>query len=561
MKNKLINTYTRYLKADESDSAMPRQTPNTHFAFIQPKLTALPQLLIQNDELLEELGLEAGDSIEELLTGNAQLPGSQPFAMCYGGHQFGNWAGQLGDGRAINLFETLTRDKSHYHTVQLKGAGPTAYSRRGDGLAVLRSSIREFICSEAMFHLGVPTTRALSLSLTGDQVMRDMFYDGHPEMEHGAICSRVSSSFTRMGHFEIFAARGEKEELRQLANYVILHDYPHILEETPWEVMGTQEPEQLWLESDEEVQDFLKEELPPEIYLEFLTELMQKTARLMVHWMRVGFVHGVMNTDNLSIVGETIDYGPYGWLESYDPNWTPNTTDAEGKRYAFGAQPEIARWNLLQLANALYPLIEEVEPLQEIIQNYSELFNVLWFEMMANKLGLENLDPKADADFVVELLKILTLVETDYILFFRELAKVDMGSIDLQSLDSLNLEFMKSSEMSPLLNAYYQSEELSEPYFEKLHSWLIAYQGHLAGVDNQKRVQLMNQTNPLYVPRNYLAQEVIDSANKGDYQPLHQWYEILKNPYDEREGLEHFAAKRPEWARVKPGCSMLSCSS
>lgn len=545
---------------------MPRQTPGVHFAYVEPKLTAFPQLIIQNDELMKEMGLEDSDELETLLTGNSQLEGSQPFAMCYGGHQFGNWAGQLGDGRAINLFESLTssQDQSSYLTLQLKGAGPTAYSRRGDGLAVLRSSIREFICSEAMYHLGVPTTRALSLSLTGDEVMRDMFYDGHPELEKGAICSRVSSSFTRMGHFEIFAARGEKQELRQLANYVILHDYPHILEETPWEVMGTQVPDQLWLESDDEVNDFLLEELPKEIYLQFLEELMQKTSTLMVHWMRVGFVHGVMNTDNLSIVGETIDYGPYGWLESYDPNWTPNTTDAEGKRYAFGAQPEIARWNLLQLANALYPLVEEVDGLQKIIHDYSEVFNQKWFQMMGEKLGFEGLDPQGDADFVVALLKLLTLVETDYILFFRELASVNFDSnyIDFDQ-DFLSLEQLKASAFSPLVNAYYRLEELKSGYLNELKKWLKSY--HLKvveqKVDDPSRRELMNQTNPLYVPRNYLAQEVIDAANQGNYQALNEWYEILKDPYTQREGLEHFAQKRPEWARVKPGCSMLSCSS
>lgn len=328
--------------------------------------------------------------------------------------------------------------------------------------------------------------------------------------------------------------------------------------------MGTQVPDQLWLESDDEVNDFLVEELPKEIYLQFLEELMQKTSTLMVHWMRVGFVHGVMNTDNLSIVGETIDYGPYGWLESYDPNWTPNTTDAEGKRYAFGAQPEIARWNLLQLANALYPLVEEVDGLQKIIHDYSEVFNQKWFQMMGEKLGFEGLDSKNDADFVVELLKLLTLVETDYILFFRELASVDFNSnhIDFDQ-DFLSLEQLKVSAFSPLVNAYYRLEELKSDYLNELKKWLKSYHLKIVEqkVDDPSRRELMNQTNPLYVPRNYLAQEVIDAANQGNYQALNEWYEILKDPYTQREGLEHFAQKRPEWARVKPGCSMLSCSS
>ena len=262
--------------------------------------------------------------------------------MCYGGHQFGHWAGQLGDGRAINLAEVIHNEKRW--ALQLKGAGETPYSRTADGLAVLRSSIREHLCSEAMFHLGVPTTRSLSLMLTGDAVLRDMLYDGNAAYEKGAVVCRVAPSFIRFGNFQIFTSRGDLKTVKVLTDYTIKHFFPHL-------PTGT-----------------------PEGYLEFFREVVERTRKMILHWQRVGFVHGVMNTDNMSILGLTIDYGPYGWLEGYDPGWTPNTTDAQTKRYRFGDQPVVALWNLLQLANALYPLIEQAEPMEEILQGFRSIY-------------------------------------------------------------------------------------------------------------------------------------------------------------------------------------------
>ena len=267
---------------------------------------AAPKTIAYSREVAALLDLDRAECESELFAqvfgGNQLLEGMDPYAMCYGGHQFGNWAGQLGDGRAINLGEVLNRKGEHW-TLQLKGAGPTPYSRTADGLAVLRSSIREFLCSEAMFHLGVPTTRALSLVSTGEQVMRDMFYDGNPKFEPGAIVCRVAPSFVRFGNFQIFAARGDIENLKRLVDFTIVNDFPHL---------GAPSPE---------------------VYASWFEEVCVRTCEMIVHWMRVGFVHGVMNTDNMSILGLTIDYGPYGWLEDYDPGWTPNTTDASGKRY------------------------------------------------------------------------------------------------------------------------------------------------------------------------------------------------------------------------------------
>ena len=352
------NRFTNELPADTNTSNQRRQVPGACFSYVAPTPVAAPRLVAAAPEVATMLGLPGdvftqgapglpGATLLEAVSGNALLDGMKTYACCYGGHQFGNWAGQLGDGRAINLGEVRTPAGEHY-TLQLKGAGPTPYSRTADGLAVLRSSVREFLCSEAMYHLGVPTTRALSLVTTGEHVVRDMLYDGNPRPEPGAIVCRVAPSFTRFGSYEIHTSRGNVSLLRELADYTLRNDFPHL-----WPASG---------------------EPSAEDYLAWFEEVCDRTATMVVHWMRVGFVHGVMNTDNMSILGLTIDYGPYGWLEDYDPDWTPNTTDAGGKRYRFGHQPRVALWNLVQLANALYPLIEDVEPLRGTLERYSERF-------------------------------------------------------------------------------------------------------------------------------------------------------------------------------------------
>src|SRR5688572_12229981 len=325
--------FTDVLPADPETRNFRRQVTGACYSFVKPASFPNASLIAWSQELGNELGLTPAtmgiEKFTAVFSGNLQEPGMHPYACCYGGHQFGHWAGQLGDGRAINLGE-VTDIAGQHQVLQLKGAGPTPYSRTADGLAVLRSSLREFLCSEAMYYLGVPTTRALSLVLTGEKVVRDMFYDGNPQAEPGAIVCRVAPSFVRFGNFEIFTMRQDHAVLRQLADFTITRDFPHLGKPGP------------------------------DTYFAWFKEVCARTAALMVHWMRVGFVHGVMNTDNMSILGLTIDYGPYGWLENYDPNWTPNTTDAQGRRYRFGQQPQIALWNLLQLANALYPLIGEV---------------------------------------------------------------------------------------------------------------------------------------------------------------------------------------------------------
>ncbi len=530
------NSFTRELVADENTLNHVRQVHGAAYSRVMPKPTEAPTLIAAAAELLEMFGLDRdiGDSEQfvRALTGNAFVAGTDPHAMCYGGHQFGNWAGQLGDGRAITLGEVLTAADGR-QALQLKGAGPTPYSRTADGLAVLRSSIREFLCSEAMHHLGVPTTRALSVALTGDKVMRDMFYDGRPALEQGAVVCRVAPSFIRFGNFEIFAARGDTDNLRRLADYTITTYFAELLDSHG--VDPTSGP------------------LPKEVLVDWFAEVARRTADMIVHWQRVGFVHGVMNTDNMSIHGLTIDYGPYGWLEDYDPGWTPNTTDASMKRYRFGAQPHIASWNLERLANAIYPLVEEVEPLENALKSYVSRFNERWPQMMAEKLGIEGFDPELDQSLIWDLLELLPKAETDMTLFFRGLAKIDTASAPADD-DELP---------APLTGAYYLPDQLSGDHRGAMIAWLRRYRERVAagGRSDAVRRRAMNSVNPKYVLRNYLAQLAIDDAEQGDFALTKELLDVLRRPYDEQPEHERFAAKRPDWARTRPGCSMLSCSS
>ena len=522
------NRFTRLLPGDPLAENSRRQVFNACYSRVVPVRPVAPQLVAYSPETAALIDLDAAACASPLFTrvfsGDLVLPGMDPHAACYGGHQFGNWAGQLGDGRAINLGEAVNRRGEHW-TLQLKGAGPTPYSRRADGLAVMRSSLREFLCSEAMHHLGVPTTRALSLILTGEMVERDMFYDGRPEEEPGAVVCRVAPSFLRFGNYELFAARGELDVLRRLADFTIRTLFPQLGEPSP------------------------------AVYGQWFAEVCRTTAELMVHWLRVGFVHGVMNTDNLSILGLTIDYGPYGWLEDYDPLWTPNTTDAEGRRYCYGRQPTIAHWNLAQLANALHPLIGDPEPLEQGLTDYSRWFEEGWQATMAAKLGLVAFQAETDTTLTQDLLALLPAVETDMTLFYRHLADIPAGNAD---------DRIAPAELAaPLMAAFYRPEQLTPTYLEQLGSWLGRYRQRLRhdGLVDAERKQRMHAVNPKYVLRNYLAQLAIDDIAAGDFSLTSELLDVLRHPYDEQPGRERFAEKRPEWARHRPGCSMLSCSS
>jgi serine/tyrosine/threonine adenylyltransferase len=527
------NRFVDGLPGDASFDPTARQTAAVAYALTAPTPVAAPKLLHLVADVAAMLELNpapTGADLEALtavLAGNQVAPGMRPFAACYGGHQFGNWAGQLGDGRAMTLAEVRNAHGESWE-LQLKGAGPTPYSRRADGRAVLRSSLRELVASEAMHHLGIPTTRALSLVGTGDRVLRDILYDGNAAYEPGAVVGRVAPSFLRFGNFELPASRRDFALLRKLVDYTISNFYPHL--EGPAETAT----------------------------LKFFAEVCQRTAKMMVGWLRVGFVHGVMNTDNMSILGLSIDFGPYGFLEPYDRGWTPNTTDAQGKRYRYGNQAKIAVWNLAQLGNALIALGGDAAAYQTVLSECESQLASAIGAMHASKLGLGAADGTTDivgdAALYADLEQLLEVVETDTTIFFRQLAELNPWSPQYLTANH-NREL--------LLPAYYAPDDMVSKVWPRLAEWLARYGERVraGGQSQTQRKSQMNAVNPLYVPRNHLLQLAIDAMSQGDSGWLNRWMDVLRNPYTEQVGGAEFSQKRPEWARNRPGCSMLSCSS
>ena len=544
------NSFQRSLPADPEQSGRRRQVLGACFSHAAPTPVSAPELIAYSREAAELIELRPEDcesaAFVEVFSGNRVLADMQPYAACYGGHQFGNWAGQLGDGRAITLGEVRTSQGQRWE-LQLKGAGPTPYSRTADGRAVVRSSVREFLCSEAMHHLGVPTTRALSLIATGDSVVRDMFYDGNARAEPGAVICRMAPSFLRFGNFEIFTSRRDEPTLRLLTDYTLNQLFPEL---------GPPGPAG---------------------YSAMFGEVCRRTALMIAHWMRVGFVHGVMNTDNMSVLGLTIDYGPYGWLDDFNPGWTPNTTDRARRRYRYAHQPGIALWNLVRFAEALLPLVGESALLETALAEYERTLKTVLHDFQLAKLGLTPSDRAGATDLergssadtgeapplgvelgdglIDELLVVLMRSETDMTLFYRRLADIPADREWLQRSD-FDL-------VAPLRDAYYLPEEFTPERSAPLASWLRRYLGTVIdrGLAGSERRARMQAANPKYVLRNYLAQLAIDDVEQGDPTRLRQLLEVLRRPYDEQPEHEELAQKRPDWARQRAGCSMLSCSS
>jgi uncharacterized protein YdiU (UPF0061 family) len=516
------NRFVRELPADPSTEPGRRQVHGALYSRVQPTAVTAPRLVAWSRECADLLGLVEADvaspAFAQAMAGNTLVPGSEPYAANYGGHQFGHWAGQLGDGRAITLGEAVNA-AGQRHELQLKGAGPTPYSRSADGRAVLRSSVREFLVSEAMHHLGVPTTRALCLVATGEDVIRDMFYDGRPRAEPGAIVCRVAPSFIRFGNFELPASRGDVALLARLVEFTIRRDFP--------ELVADGQPVDAALRAC------------------WFAEVCERTAVMVAHWMRVGFVHGVMNTDNMSILGLTIDYGPYGWIDDFDPDWTPNTTDAEGRRYRFGHQAQIAYWNLTRLASALVPLFDTHDPLHEGLARYEAVYVDTFREHASAKLGLAACTDE-DLEHLHALNRLMHAAEMDMTITFRALADVD---VDAPSI-------------APFADAFYD-EGKRTAHEVALAAWLARHAArvHADTLAPEVRRLRMRRANPRYVLRNYLAQEAIDRAEQGDFAGIEELLDVMRRPYDDQPGREHFAAKRPDWARDRAGCSMLSCSS
>ena len=483
------------------------------FTPLQPTPLAAPTWAARNEALRTELGWPAALFDETHLHafgGNALMAGSMPLATVYSGHQFGQWAGQLGDGRAIWLGEAQSDQGPQ--EIQLKGAGRTPYSRGGDGRAVLRSSIREYLCSEAMHGLGIPTTRALCLVASPEPVRRET-------LETAAVVARVAPSFLRFGHFEHFSAQGDTDNLRTLADHVIAHHLPQCRERAA-----------LWQGN---------------VYAALLDEVQERTAKLLAQWQAVGFCHGVMNTDNMSLLGLTIDYGPFQFMDGFDPAHICNHSDHQG-RYAYGRQPNVAYWNLYCLAQALAPLIDDHDMTLQVLEVYKTLFPRCLGDAMRAKLGLVgDLAPEsereADWTLVEDVMQHMAAEKVDFTVFWRQLSQ----AVALQSKNATLTDAGWSSVTDLVLDR------------PRLLAWLARYseragQGSLAGMGQQ-----MLRTNPKFVLRNHLAEIAIRQAQLGDFSEIEVLHNLLKSPFDEHTGFETYADLPPDWA----GQLEISCSS
>ena len=473
------------LGSDFYTELRPTPLPSPHWVGTShsvAQLLGLPEGWHQSEEALQAL------------TGNQVLAGSTPLASVYSGHQFGVWAGQLGDGRAILLGELAGG-----HEIQLKGAGRTPYSRMGDGRAVLRSSIREFLCSEAMHGLGIPTSRALCITGSPGLVRRE-------ELETAAVVTRVAPSFVRFGHFEHFAANDQEEQLRTLADYVIDRYYPECRSPEATSPWGGNP------------------------YAALLHSVSERTAQLMAQWQAVGFCHGVMNTDNMSILGLTLDYGPFQFLDAFVPGHICNHSDHHG-RYAYNRQPNIAYWNLFCLAQALLPLIEDQDTALAALESYKTVFPDAFMAQMHKKLGLTQAQDSSEA-LVEPLLQLLAQNAVDYTIFWRRLSHA-----------------VAEGQFEPVRDLFADRAAFD--------AWLLSYSELLALEDKALAADLMLNSNPKFVLRNHLGEQAIRAAKGGDFSELATLQRLLERPFDEHPGHEAYADFPPDWA----SSISISCSS
>jgi len=485
--------------ADQALASLPWQQRFANLgadfvAPITPSPLPEPYWVGKSSALAQSLGLPptwaTADSALQALTGNQLLTGSAMHASVYSGHQFGVWAGQLGDGRACLLGELAGQE------IQLKGAGPTPFSRRGDGRAVLRSAIREFLCSEAMHGLGIPTTRALCVTGSDATIWRET-------AETAAVVARVAPSFIRFGHFEHFSQREQIPQLQALADFVIDHYYPQC-----------------------------RDSAGVNPYLALLGEVSRKTAQMLAHWQAVGFCHGVMNSDNMSILGLTLDYGPFQFLDAFAPGHICNHSDTQG-RYAFSEQPNMAYWNLYCLTDALMPLIGDEDAATEAVDSYRAHFQAASQLCLAKKMGLDQADPRQKA-LTDMLLPMLAADQVDYTIFWRRLSHW-----------AARMDDEDYSVMDLFVNR------------QQVQTWQYAFESMHKGMGTTDVSARMLRANPKFVLRNYMAQEAIAAAQAKDFSVLAQLQTVLENPFDEHPAHERWAGFAPEWATA----ISVSCSS
>lgn len=489
-----------------------RRVTGCVFSRVTPThLKAELQLVSASQDVLKNLldldpHEEMNPSFSNFLAGNQLLPGSEPLAHRYGGYQFGYWAGQLGDGRAITIGEYVNSKGTRWE-LQLKGAGKTPYSRNGDERAVLRSSIREFLCSEAMDALGIPTSRAAAVVVSKDMVVRDQFYNGRMKYEPAAVVLRLAPTWFRIGSLEILAKEQEKLNLKQVVDFTIEHYIPTVEREN---------------------------------YVKFFETVVEQSSALVAKWMAHGFTHGVLNTDNMSLLSITIDYGPFGFLDSYNPSFVPNHSDDEG-RYSYLNQPKIFKWNLACLADALQPLLsaEEQKQTADVINRFDEIYLEQFMSIFRRKLGLSR-PAKDEVGLIQLLLDIMQQRRADFTQTFRQLGDIHLDNIELSEEHWALHSVSNHGRFSEFIGVYQASLKETQTSEEERH-------------------RIMNSVNPQYVLRNWMAESAIRQAEKGDFHLTNLLLKVLRKPYekdDEAEALG-FSKPPPDWA-----CSLrVSCSS